>query len=98
MSERVLEFSFEKNSGQRLDKFLVEQLPEFSRSRLQVLIADGFVNVNGNVAKKAGQIVEQGQQVIVRIPPAVPSGLVAEEIPLHIIFENEDLLVINKPA
>lgn len=98
MSDRVLEFNFEKNSGERLDKFLVEQLPEFSRSRLQVLIADGFVNVNGNIAKKAGQIIEQGQQVIVRIPPAAPSGLVPEEIPLHIIFENDDLLVIDKPA
>ncbi len=98
MSERVLEFSFEKNSGQRLDKFLVEQLPEFSRSRLQDLIAEGFVNVNGNIAKKAGQIIELGQKIIVRIPPTAPSGLVPEEIPLHIIFENDDLLVIDKPA
>src|SRR6266508_1628606 len=98
MSERVLEFSFEKNSGQRLDKFLVEQLPEFSRSRLQDLIAEGFVNVNGNIAKKAGQIIELGQKIIVRIPPTAPSGLVPEDIPLHIIFENDDLLVVNKPA
>src|SRR6266508_2732568 len=98
MSERVLEFSFEKNSGQRLDKFLVEQLPEFSRSRLQDLIAEGVVNVNGNIAKKAGQIIELGQKIIVRIPPTAPSGLVPEEIPLHIIFENDDLLVIDKPA
>lgn len=98
MSDRVLSFVFEKESGERLDKFLVEQLPEFSRSRLQGLIADGFVDVNGRAAKKAGQIVEPGQKVVIRIPPPEPSGLIAEDIPLDIIFENEDLLIVNKPA
>jgi 23S rRNA pseudouridine1911/1915/1917 synthase len=98
VSDRVLSFVFEKESGERLDKFLVEQLPEFSRSRLQGLIADGFVDVNGRAAKKAGQIVEPGQKVVIRIPPPEPSGLIAEDIPLDIIFENEDLLIVNKPA
>jgi 23S rRNA pseudouridine1911/1915/1917 synthase len=98
VSDRVLEFLFEKDSGERLDKFLVEQLPEFSRSRLQGLISDGFVHVNGRAAKKAGQLIEHGQQISVRIPPPEPSGLIAEDIALDIIFENDDLLVVNKPA
>lgn len=98
MSDRVLDFVFEKDSGERLDKFLVEQLPEFSRSRLQGLISDGFVNIDGRAAKKAGQVVEHGQKVIVRIPPPAPSGLIAEDIPLDIVFENDELIVINKPA
>ena len=98
MSDRVLNFRFEKETPERLDKFLVEQLQEFSRSRIQGLIVDGFVDVNGRAAKKAGQPLENGFQVIVRIPPTVPTDLVAEDIPLDILFENDDLLVVDKPA
>lgn len=98
MSDRVLNFRFERETPERLDKFLVEQLQEFSRSRIQGLIVDGFVDVNGRAAKKAGQTLESGFNVTVRIPPPVPTDLVAEDIPLNIVFENDDLLVINKPA
>ncbi|MGE5462710.1 MAG: RluA family pseudouridine synthase [Syntrophothermus sp.] len=98
MSDRVLSFHFEKKTPERLDKFLVEQLQEFSRSRLQGLISDGFVEVDGRLAKKAGQTLESGSVVMVRIPPAAPTDLIAEDIPLDILFENEDLIVINKPA
>jgi 23S rRNA pseudouridine1911/1915/1917 synthase len=98
VSDRILDFHFENETPERLDKFLVEQLQEFSRSRIQGLIADGFVDVNGRAAKKAGQPLESGSQVTVRIPPAAPTELVAEDIPLDILFENDDLLVINKPA
>lgn len=84
--------------AERLDKYLVTCLPEFSRSRIAGLIDDGFVNVNARAAKKAGQKIETGDEIEVRIPPAQPSGLVGEEIPLDIIFENDDLIVVNKPA
>src|SRR5690606_27408949 len=83
---------------ERLDKFLVSCLPEFSRARLQGLIADGFVLINNIPAKKSGQIIENGFEIQVRIPPSAPSGLVGENIPLDIIFENDDLIVVNKPA
>ncbi len=98
VSDRILNFRFDKDAPGRLDKFLVEQLQEFSRSRIQGLIADGFVDVDGRIAKKAGQTLESGATVTVRIPPPVPTGLVAENIPLDILFENDDLLAINKPA
>jgi 23S rRNA pseudouridine1911/1915/1917 synthase len=98
VNERVLNFRFENETPERLDKFLVGQLQEFSRSRIQGLIADGFVDVNGRAAKKAGQTLESGSDVTVRIPPAAPTDLVAEDIPLDIVFENADLIVINKPA
>jgi 23S rRNA pseudouridine1911/1915/1917 synthase len=65
---------------------------------LQGLIKDGFVAVDGIPAKKAGQKLEPGAQVEVRIPLPAPSGLIGEDIPLDIIFENNDLLVVNKPA
>ena len=98
MSDRVLQFLFEKESPERLDKFLVEQVPEFSRSRIQGLISNGHVDVNGQAAKKAGQTLESGSNVTVRIPPTAPTDLIAEDIPLDVLFENEDLLVVNKPA
>ena len=98
MSDRVLDFRFEKKTPERLDKFLVGLLQEFSCSRIQGLIADGFVDVNGQAAKKAGQTLESGFNVTVRIPPTSPTDLVAEDIPLDILFENDDLIVVNKPA
>lgn len=98
MTDRVELFNYDELNPDRLDKYLVSCLPEFSRARVQGLIMDGFVKVNGVAAKKAGQLVEDGFEIEVRIPPPVPSGLVAEDIPLDIIFENDDLIVVNKPA
>ena len=98
MSDRSASFVYTKEGKERLDIFLTSCLPEFSRSRIQGLIKDGFVTVNGEVTFKSGRDLEPSQQVVIRIPPKVPSGLVAENIPLDIIFENDDLLVINKPA
>ena len=98
MNDHILDFYFDKKTPERLDKFLVELLQEFSRSRIQGLIADGLVDVNGRAAKKAGQTLESGSHVTVRIPPPAPTELVAEEIPLDIVFENGDLIVVNKPA
>lgn len=96
--ERVEVFRFECQQPERLDRYLTGLLPEFSRARIQGLIADGFVRLNGRLPKKAGEMVEQGDEIEVRIPPPVPAGLQAEQIPLDIVFENEDLLVVNKSA
>jgi len=98
VSERIVKLQFDKQASERLDKFLTESLPEFSRSRIQSLIASGHVNVNDHPAKKAGQALENGATLTVRIPPPAPTELIPEEIPLDIIFENDDLLVVNKPA
>jgi len=98
VSDRILNFRFEKSTPERLDKYLVEQLQEFSRSRIQGLISDGFVDVDDRAAKKAGQTLEYGAAVTVRIPPPAPTDILPEDIPLDILFENDDLLVVNKPA
>lgn len=98
MIERIEKFKYNGEKSERLDKYLVTCLPEFSRARLQGLIDDGFVLVSGIPAKKSGQMLENGIEVEVRIPPPVPSGLTGEDIPLDIIFENDDLIVVNKPA
>ncbi len=98
MSDRVEKFKYEGEKSGRLDKFLVTCLPEFSRARLQGLIEGGFVSINGTPAKKSGQSLDNGYEVEVRVPPPAPSGLTGEDIPLDIIFENDDLIVVNKPA
>ena len=98
MSDRIEKFVYGGEKAERLDKFMVACLPEFSRARLQGLIDDGFVFVNGVLAKKSGQSIEAGMEIEVRVPPPVPSALVGEDIPLDIVFENEDLIIVNKPA
>lgn len=98
MTERIERFHYDEKNPDRLDKYLVSCLPEFSRARIQGLIADGFVLVNAAAAKKAGQEIEDGDDIEVRIPPPMPGGLAAEDIPLDIVFENDDLIVVNKPA
>jgi 23S rRNA pseudouridine1911/1915/1917 synthase len=98
VSDRLDIFHFEEPKPQRLDKFLVACLAEFSRSRLQSLIKDGLVTVDGIPVHKAGQMLDRSCMVQVRIPPAEPGNLAPEAIPLDIVFENDDLLVVNKPA
>lgn len=97
MSDRIEQFHFE-GINERLDKYLVDQLPEFSRSRLLGLILNGCVLINDIPAKKGGQVLSRGNQIKVIIPPVQSVGLTAEKIPLDVIFENEELIVINKPA
>jgi 23S rRNA pseudouridine1911/1915/1917 synthase len=98
VGDRIETFRFEKEDKERLDVFLTACLPEFSRSRIQGLIKDGFVKVKAGTVTKAGRGLEPGEQIEIRIPPPVPSGLVAEDIPLDIVFENDDLVLVNKPA
>ena len=98
MSERLVILNFDEEQAQRLDKFLVSCLQEFSRSRLQSLIKKGLVKVDGIPAYKTGQMLDGRAKVEVLIPATEPSHLVPEEIPLDIVFENDDLIVVNKPA
>jgi 23S rRNA pseudouridine1911/1915/1917 synthase len=91
-------FIYSYDDPQRLDKFLVGCLQEFSRARIQQFIKSGQIYIDQKPARKAGQIVERGMEICVNIPPIAPSQLVPEKIPLDIIFENDDLMVINKPA
>jgi 23S rRNA pseudouridine1911/1915/1917 synthase len=98
VGDRIESFVFSNEDGIRLDVFLTVCLPEFSRSRVQGLIKDGFVKVEAETVIKAGRMLESGEHIEIRIPPPIPSGLVAEKIPLDIVFENSDLIVVNKPA
>lgn len=86
-------------AGQRLDRWLTDQFEEESRSAIQRWIADGLVTVDGKHPGKAGIPLEAEAVVEVVEPPApVETALRPEDIPLNIIFEDDDLLVIDKPA
>ena len=80
----------------RLDKQILETHPDFSRSRIEGLIKAGFVTVNGAVAEKAGMKVSEDDEIVVEIPPPVPAVPEPEDIPLDVVFEDEDMLVVNK--
>jgi 23S rRNA pseudouridine1911/1915/1917 synthase len=80
----------------RLDKKILETHPDFSRSRIEGLIKSGFVTVNGAVAEKAGMKVGDDDEVVVEIPPPVPAIPEPEAIALDIVYEDGDIIVINK--
>ena len=80
----------------RLDKHILETHPDFSRSRIEGLIKSGFVTVNGAVAEKAGMKVSEDDEIVVEIPPPVPAIPEPEDIPLDVVFEDEDMVVVNK--
>ncbi len=86
-----------KESAVRLDKYLVKEYPELSRSRVQKLIGQGYILVNG-CQVKASHKLSIGDSISVCLPAAEPISLVAEPIPLTVIYEDNDLLVIDKPA
>ena len=98
MNERRVVFNFTDDKPQRLDKFLVNCMPDFSRSRLQDLIKQGNVIVNGETICKSSYMLELNTNVQVTMPPPEPTKIIPEDIYLDIIFENADVLVINKPA
>jgi 23S rRNA pseudouridine1911/1915/1917 synthase len=82
---------------QRLDQFLRRELPEHSQAFLQKLIEQGHVVVNGGVAK-ASYKVRVGDKIGIEVPPPRPLETLPEEIALDVLFEDDDLIVVNKPA
>ena len=86
-----------KDSGARLDRFLALALPTFSRARLQVLIREGFVTLNGN-SPRPRDAVRTGDTVELVEPEIEKVEAQPERMALEILFEDDDLLVLNKPA
>jgi len=82
--------------GIRLDRFVASHCPDYSRTFLQKLIDEGYITVNSRLAK-SGHKLENGDKVDIIIPAVVPGSLSPEAIPLQIIYEDDDILVVNKP-
>ena len=86
------------NAGWRLDRFLAHALPEFSRSRLQQLLDQGAVSRDGRTIRDANYRVKPGEAYRVGVPPAAPAIPQGQDIPLAVVHEDKDLIVIDKPA
>ena len=85
-------------AGERLDLFVARRVPALTRSRVRRLIDEALVTIDGRLAPKAGVKLEAGQRVVVTLPPPEPLDLEPEPIPLRIVYEDGDLLVVDKPA
>ena len=88
----------EKDAGLRLDKFLSAELPDFSRSMLQKLVLSGNVSLDENVISENDFKVRIGDSFCVVVPEAEDAEPKPENIPLDIVYEDDDLIVVNKPA
>src|SRR5579862_5927453 len=86
-----------EQAGARLDRFLAEQLPELSRTRIQALVDEGRVRVDG-IARKPSHRMEEGETVEIEVPAPEPPGVEAEPIALEILYEDDGLAIVNKPA
>ena len=85
-------------AGGRLDQVLVGLLPEQSRSRVQHWIRQGHVSIAGVMVTRPSLRLQGGETIVVDLPPAVPTDLLPESIALDIVYEDDDLLVVNKAA
>ena len=90
-----LRFTIRTETG-RLDTVLSDLAPQYSRSHLKHLIEDGCVHVNGAIEKPKYR-VSPGDEIALTIPPAKPVGAEAQDIPLDIVYEDQDIIIINKP-
>lgn len=86
-----------EDQGKRLDAFLAEQLPEVTRSAAQRLIAQGMVLVEGRTAAKSCKLTGE-ETVEVTLPEPEPTEAVAQDIPLDVVYEDQDVVVVNKPV
>ena len=98
MKQSTFEFTVEQGQqGKRLDAYLCEKIPDVSRSRIKNLIEQGFAKVDGAPCKPAGK-TGVGQLVELTIPEVEPTEVEPQDIPLDILYEDADLIAINKPA
>src|SRR5579872_7319996 len=86
-----------EDAGRRLDLYLASRLPDLSRTRIQELIDEGRVRVGERLARRA-QRVTPGDVIDIEVLPRPPLRAAPEEIPIDVLYEDEDVVVVNKPA
>ena len=87
----------EEQTSKRVDQFIVEELPSFSRTKIAKLVKEGALLINGKAIKDNAKKVMFGDQIELEVPEAVATDIRPQKIPLDIVYEDKDLLVINKP-
>ncbi|MBV6626045.1 MAG: RluA family pseudouridine synthase [Rivularia sp. (in: Bacteria)] len=97
ISSQSISLEVEQNSS-RLDSYLSQKKLDLSRSRIQQLIEQGHVKLNGEICHSKKNSLKQGDLIVVEIPIAEPLELQPEDIPLEILYEDEQILILNKPA
>ena len=96
---RVITFEIDPGfAGKRLDSFLTSQLPDLSRSQIKRLIDGCLIKAASGKAVKCGQKLRGGESIIVTIPEPTPIEATPEPIPLNILYEDNSIIVIDKPA
>ena len=98
MNVQEHQFTLPDGEDLRVDKFLAEQLSDVSRSQIKNLIEQGNVTLDGIVVEKAGAKARSGSVVRIDVPVDDSDGLVPENIPLDILYEDDQVIVINKPS
>jgi 23S rRNA pseudouridine1911/1915/1917 synthase len=98
VKEEVFIITTNDDTSERLDKYLAGKLSDYSRTKIQGFIHDGFVQLDGVAVVKPGFLITKGHSIKITVPPDEPSDLIPEDIPLDVVFENRNLLVINKKA
>jgi 23S rRNA pseudouridine1911/1915/1917 synthase len=94
-----LEFTADREAvGERLDRFLTSQVPDVSRSQIQRLIEDGHVTHSRYTKVKANNDIRDGDVIAVVLPEVQPSSAQPEDLPIEILFNDPDVVVVNKPA
>ncbi|NER32484.1 MAG: RluA family pseudouridine synthase [Oscillatoria sp. SIO1A7] len=96
--EIYLEVAETARGEDRLDRWLADNLSDISRSRLQKIVAEGGVEINGEVCTSKKVKLKQGDRLRIVIPEAKPLEVQAEDIPLDVLYEDDSLLIVNKPA
>ena len=98
MKTELIEIVFDELSAIRVDKFLAEQIPGLSRAMIQTMISAGEVTVNGRVLNKSSYRLEGGDKIVVSVKAAADTALERQDIDLDVIYEDPDVVVINKPT
>lgn len=96
--EQAIDLKVDTDSPIRIDRWLADQLPQLSRNRIQKLIEQQAVQVNGVPCPTKKAILSAGDQVHVRVPTPIPLALEPEPIPLDVLYEDDALIILNKPA
>ena len=86
-----------EQAGRRADQFLADSLPQLTRSAAQKLLEDGAVTLNGKPVKKNYKTVS-GDELVVALPDPAPVDIVPQDIPLDVVYEDEDVIAVNKPV
>jgi 23S rRNA pseudouridine1911/1915/1917 synthase len=94
----LIEVGTDLSKSERIDRFLAYRLNDLSRSRIQSLIDEGYVTVNDLLCNNKKDLIKAGDRIQIITPAATPLDLVAQDIPLDVLYEDEHLIVINKPA